>query len=194
MSSPWPELISGLGLSNVVSIHDALDDDGFDRAIAAVDVSLNLRWPTALETSGPWVRALAAGRATVVTDLAHQSQIPALDPRTWQPTSSVLGATDRDAPITVAIDLLDEDHSLGLAMRRLAADAALRDKLGAAGRAYWEREHSLDRMVEDYALLLDKAAGTPLPTATLPDTIVSRPDTHMRALLSPFGNLSCELF
>ncbi len=50
-----------------------LDDAAFDQAIAAVDVSLNLRWPSARETSGPWLRALAAGRATIVTDLEHSS-------------------------------------------------------------------------------------------------------------------------
>src|SRR6185312_6461911 len=30
--------------------------------LAACDVSINLRWPTAREMSGPWLRALAAGR------------------------------------------------------------------------------------------------------------------------------------
>jgi hypothetical protein len=51
--------------------------------LAACDVTLNLRWPTARETSGPWLRALAAGRATVITDLVHLDDVPSLDPRTW---------------------------------------------------------------------------------------------------------------
>ena len=191
--SPWPALMSQLGISAAVTVHEALDDDEFDRAIAAVDVSLHLRWPTALETSGPWLRALAAGRPTIVTDLAHQSHVPALDPRTWQPMSARVHG-EHHAPITVAVDLLDEDHSLGLAMRRLASDDTLRHTLGQAGRRYWEREHSVARMVEAYDALLERAAATPLPTAVLPEPIVSRPDAHMRALLSPFGNLSCELF
>src|SRR6185436_3398939 len=95
----------------IVRCHD-LDDTAFDRAIAAMDITLHLRWPTALETSGPWVRALAAGRATIVTDLAHQSHVAVLDPRTW--------AAGTAEPIAVAIDILDEDHSLRAAMLRLA--------------------------------------------------------------------------
>jgi glycosyltransferase involved in cell wall biosynthesis len=39
--------------------------------IAACDVALNLRWPTAREISGPWLRALAAGRATVIRRSIH---------------------------------------------------------------------------------------------------------------------------
>jgi hypothetical protein len=43
---------------------------------------LNLRWPTALETSGPWLSCLAMSRPTVLIDLAHQGTCPTLDPRT----------------------------------------------------------------------------------------------------------------
>ncbi len=38
----------------------------------------------------------------------------------------------------VSIDILDEDHSLELAMRRLALDAPLRERLGAPRGAVWE--------------------------------------------------------
>ena len=41
------------------------------------------------------------------------------------------------------IDILDEDHSLRLAMRRLATDPALPRPSRRAAREYWEREHSL---------------------------------------------------
>ncbi len=47
--------------------------------IAACDVSLNLRWPTAREMSGPWLRALAAARPTITIDLAHLVDVPSLD-------------------------------------------------------------------------------------------------------------------
>ena len=126
-------------------------DDDLTAAIAACDVALNLRWPTAREVSGPWLRCLAAGRATVIVDLSHLVDVPSLDPRTWAATSA--------PPCTVAIDLVDEDHSLRLAMRRLGTDRDLRAALGLAGRAYWTAHHSIDCMAGDYRRVLEQAAS-----------------------------------
>ena len=169
-----------------------LDDQGFDEAIEAVDVSLNLRWPTAVETSGPWLRALAACRPTVVMDLAHQAHVPALDPRDWRPAGGASSVT----PVTVAVDILDEEHSLGLAMDRLAADESLRTTLGASGRRYWETEHTLDRMVSDYLRVMTRAvdAAAPESVLTLPFDLRPDPTEHARRIVAPFGELSCELF
>ena len=50
-------------------------DAAFTGHLAACDVSLNLRWPSARETSGPWLRALAAGVPSVVTDLVHAGRV-----------------------------------------------------------------------------------------------------------------------
>ena len=49
-------------------------DEAFTESIAACDVALNLRWPTAREMSGPWLRCLAAGKPTVIVDLAHSGE------------------------------------------------------------------------------------------------------------------------
>ena len=153
--------------------------------IAACDVSLNLRWPTAREISGPWLRALAAGRPTITIDLAHLADTPALDPRTWR----VNGIATRDMiePVCVAIDLLDEDHSLRVAMRRLASDPALRASLGAAGRRYWTREHSMPRMVEDYERILADAAARPAPDVLLPAHLVTNGDRVLQRVADEFG-------
>ena len=129
--------IEELGLEKQVTVTGYLDDDDdFTDHLAACDVSVNLRWPTAREVSGPWLRALAAGRPTIIIDLAHMADVPALDPRTW--TVAPLGSPS-DAlptPVTIAIDVLDEDHSLRLAMLRVANDPDLRDRLGVAAREY----------------------------------------------------------
>jgi glycosyltransferase involved in cell wall biosynthesis len=167
-------LASTLGIAESTTIVPAPNDDRFDDLIEAVDVCLNLRWPTALETSGPWLRALAAGRATVITDLAHQAHLPSLDPRTWELHAPARpGASKADA-IAVAVDLRDEEHSLRMAMHRLADDAALRDALGRAGRRHWEAEHTVDRMVDDYERVLARAAALPAPAPELPTAL--RPD------------------
>lgn len=177
-------------VGDAVTLATDLDDDAFEDAVAAVDVSLNLRWPTARETSGPWLRALAAARATVTLDLVHQAHLPALDPQTWMARPG--GATH--PPITVAIDILDEAHSLGLAMARLAADADLRARLGQAARAWWTREHTLTRMADDYERIMQTARHSTTGTAPLPEELRPDPLTHTRALVGPFGELTCTLF
>ena len=44
--------------------------------IEAADVVAHLRYPTARETSAALLRVLAQGRATVVSDLEHQADLP----------------------------------------------------------------------------------------------------------------------
>ena len=167
--------IAAHGLGDHVIVTGYLESDAeLTDHLAAADVSLNLRWPTAGETSGPWLRALGAGVATVITDLVHLGDVPSVDPRTW--------GTNGLWPICVAIDILDEDHSLRLAMRRLATDADLRATLGRAGQEYWQREHSLERMVEDYERVIAAAPEVrPTPRAH------EAGDEKLEALLAPLG-------
>jgi glycosyltransferase involved in cell wall biosynthesis len=186
-----PALVKSLGLDDAVIWRDRLNDDDFDLAIAATDIVVNLRWPSAMETSGPWLRAMAAARATVVVDLPHQAHVPALDPRTWRPWT---GGDHRD-PVSVAIDILDEDHSLRLALRRLTRDAHLRDTLGAAARAYWETEHTVERMVDGYEEVLAGAVTQPMPARPTPPPDEARLQHYAASILTPFGpDVSCELF
>ena len=187
-SLDWRARAREAGVEHAVLFREDLDDAAFDRAVAAVDVSLNLRWPSALETSGPWLRALAAARPTIVTDLAHQSHVPSLDPRSWQSSD--------DEPVTVAVDILDEAHSLGLAMARLATDQSLRDRLGLAARRYWERTHTFGRMRDEYLALIDRARHVPDRTQTVarPPVLEYDPLSLARELTAGFGALSCEFF
>jgi glycosyltransferase involved in cell wall biosynthesis len=178
------ELLRELDLGNVVIRMDPLDDAAFDRAIAAVDVSLNLRWPTTLETSGPWLRALAASRATVIMDLAHATHLPTLDPRTWRRHAPSTGADDE--AVAVGIDVLDEDHSLRLAFARLAVDGTLRESLGRRGHAHWLAEHTVDRMVAEYERVIARALATPVPARWLPPHLRPDPLAHAERLVAVF--------
>jgi glycosyltransferase involved in cell wall biosynthesis len=188
------------GLENHATVTGYIKSDNeLTEHVAACDVSLNLRWPTAREVSGPWLRALAASRATIITDLEHLADVPSLDPRTWRvtPGSGIRGAgSDPGAripdpgaivPICVAIDILDEDHSLRLAMRRLATDPALRASLGAAGQQYWHQEHSLPAMLEDYEGVLADAAARPAPHVPLPEHLVTKGDNLVHQILDEFS-------
>jgi hypothetical protein len=133
--------------------------------LASADVCLCLRWPTGRETSASWLRALAAGRATVVADLAHTDEAAGYDPRTWMLDPAGSGEAAGDAvprPVCVAIDILDEQHSLTVAMSRLATDAELRSQLGQGARSHWERCHTLACMADDYGRTIARALARPV--------------------------------
>jgi glycosyltransferase involved in cell wall biosynthesis len=179
--------IARLGLAPYVTRTGYLEEDrAFDEYVAACDVTINLRWPTAREVSGPWLRALAAGRPTVTTDLAHTAGVPALDPRTWQPHQAG-AAHPRREPVAVSVDILDEDHSLRLALRRLARDPELRARLGRAAAAYWNDNHSVEHMVEDYRRVIAGAIVARVPAADLPVHLRADGSTRLAELLQPFG-------
>lgn len=161
-------------------------DADFTDLVAACDVSINLRWPTAREVSGPWLRALAAARPTITIDLAHMADVPSLDPRTWAVAHAAHGLAAPE-PVTVAIDVLDEAHSLKLALRRLAGDPTLRDRLSRAAFAFWQAHHTLEAMVEDYRRVIVRAIDAPAPAASLPPHLRSDGTKRLTALLEPFG-------
>jgi glycosyltransferase involved in cell wall biosynthesis len=174
------------GLENSTTLTGYLPtDDDFTECIATCDIALNLRWPTAREVSGPWLRCLAAGKPTIVVDLAHLVNVPSLDPRTWQPNAACV--PHQGEPCCVAIDILDEDHSLRLAMRRLATDPALRAALGSAARDYWKTEHSVHAMAADYRRVIALARSRPVPDVRLPPHLVDDGCRTLRQALEPFS-------
>jgi hypothetical protein len=119
-------------------------------------------------------------------DVLQLVDIPTLDPRTW--SKSAGGAPPEQEPVAVAIDILDEDHSLRLAMRRLAEDAELRQTLGSAAQSYWKREHSSEAMLADYLRLMAAARAMPAPPrGSLPEHLVDNGTRLLQQLVAPFG-------
>ena len=159
-----------LGLAEHVTIAGFVPEGDAPAYLASADVCVCLRWPTSRETSAAWLRCLAAGKATITTDLAHLVDIPTLDPRSWTVLHAA-SATDEPTETTpveaaaVSIDILDEDHSLRLAMRRLATDARLRAALGEEAKRLWAARFSLEQMAGRYADVLHAACDVPLPDA-----------------------------
>jgi glycosyltransferase involved in cell wall biosynthesis len=154
--------------------------------LAAVDVCLNLRWPTGRETSAAWVRCLAAGKPTVISDLVHQSDVPSADLRSMRIAGTESRASE---PICVHIDLLEEVRMLRLALRRLTEDADLRLNLGRAARRYWERVGTVALMARDYEALLEEARTAPAPARPprWPAHLVADGSAAARALVSQVG-------
>jgi glycosyltransferase involved in cell wall biosynthesis len=127
-----------LGLTDdAITRLDYLPEERMWELMAACDVLVNLRFPTMGETSGSVIRALSVGKAMVVSDVGWFSELPG------------------DVALKVPVD--DVEVPMLEAALGLAADHA--DELGAAARAYVEREHDLGRVADAYAAALEVAAG-----------------------------------
>ena len=79
--------------------------------------------------------------------------------------------------MAIAIDLLDEDESLRLAMRALAGEPTLRESLARAGHAYWSAHHTLDVMADDYQRA-DRATAAARPAPVVTDLPAHFTDDH----------------
>jgi glycosyltransferase involved in cell wall biosynthesis len=177
--------IARYGLRDRVHIAGFVPDLDLPACLAASDICVCLRWPTNRETSASWLRCLAAGRPTIISDLVHLVDVPALDPREWR-MRDALGDGSR-SPAAVAIDVLDEEHSLRLALERLESDASLRARLGSAGRGWWDVHHRLESMADDYERLLSRAQALAPPQVQLPAHLLEDGSSHARTLLEPLG-------
>jgi len=185
------------GASGLVTVTGYVSDDDLPGHLLAADVCLCLRWPAARETSASWLRCLAAGKPTVVTDLAHTVDVAALDPLTWterpRGIPAVGGHAPSGDPVCVSTDLLDEEHALSLAVERLARDPALRARLGRAARACFDEGHTLAHMTDDYARVIEAALGErdeasrERARASLPPHLVDDATEGARALLREAG-------
>ncbi len=170
------------GLAERVCVTGFVPDEELPAHMAAADICACLRWPTNGETSASWLRAIAAGRATIITELSHQSELPVVDPRNWQP----LGPSGQ-APVALAVSVLDERQALIRALDTLARSPERRAKLGVAARQYWRAHHTLDAMADEYATLLARASLRPTPAVALPRHLVDEGDEKLASLLAPFG-------
>lgn len=173
------------GIEGRVTLAGFVPDEEIGAYLEASDVCLCMRWPSSRETSASWLRCLAAGRATITTDLVHSVDIPSLDPRSW---TLYVGNAD---PVCVSVDILDEDHSLRLAMRRLATDDRLRATLGRSARKLWTERFMLDRMASRYTKAIDLALTTRIPDtgaiSNFPKHLRAEGSEHAERLVQQFG-------
>ncbi len=111
--------------------------------VEAADVVVQLRYPTARETSASLLRVLAQGRPTVISDLAHQNEFP------------------DDA--VVRIDVADEEEGVTRAVLRLATEPETRRSLGERAREHIARAYAPERTRKAWEDLLERARRRPDP-------------------------------
>ena len=191
---------AALGIGGRVTVAGYVPDADIDDYLEASDACLCMRWPTSRETSASWLRCLAAGKPTISTDLVHTVDVATLDPRDWSVLAGLKAGTTNNAvgttndgvagttkPVGVSIDILDEDHSLKLAIRRLAADAQLRTRLGQNARGLWSQRFRLEQMTSGYQEVIRLALASPAPDlsrrANLPKHLLTDGTEHTDWLL-----------
>jgi len=136
--------IERAGLADCVTVTGYVDRAAFEDYVAAADLCINLRHPTAGETSASLLRLLGAGRATLVTASGSFTELP----------SNVAAQVDADAS--------EGDLIIGYC-RLLLDQPALAAELGANARAYVAREHTLERAAEGYMRFLAARYGWDTP-------------------------------
>lgn len=114
--------------------------------MAAVDVAVNLRYPTAGETSASLLRLLGAGKCTLVSAYGQFLEIPP------------------DAVVRVPLGA-DEESSLARSLVELAGDRERRERIGAAARRHVATEHSMEAAADAFVDAIGGLGSAPAPLA-----------------------------
>ena len=101
------------------------------RAFAAVDACINLRWPTAGETSGIAIRMMGIGKPVLMTDSAECTRFP------------------EDACLRVAPGV-EESDSLWTGMVLLTSLPEVGRSIGERAAEHVRAHHNLERVAEQY--------------------------------------------
>jgi glycosyltransferase involved in cell wall biosynthesis len=162
VGSPSPNydvksMISALGLTNSVYLTGYASMAQLQDYTAAADCCINLRYPTAGETSASLLRIMGAGRPVMVSRTGAFEELP------------------DDSCIKVDVDDAEEELLLEY-LRLLARRPALCAELGRNARRYVERAARLEDAAYDYYRFICRRLGRPLeiePVKTLPVTDIS---------------------
>lgn len=174
-------VVERLGLTEAVTITGYVPRAAFEDYVAAADICLNLRHPTAGETSASLLRLLGAGRPTLVTATGAFAELP----------PGVAAQVDPDG----------SESDLILAYCRLLADRPdVAAAMGAAAREYVARYHTLEGAARAYVKFLARHCGwgdvrplreTPLWNAEAETTIGVSPHTALSAQLAHQSAAPC---
>jgi len=132
--SPHVDLVGlarQLGVAERVHVLGYVDFVELERAIAASDLCLNLRYPTAGETSASLLRILAVGRPTIVNEYAQFRDLP--------------DAAVVKVPLADSADADGEAAAMAARLAELLAAPEALARLGEAARAHVAREHDPGR-------------------------------------------------
>ena len=145
VGSPSPNynvraMIQALGLEAKVQVTGYADDTAYLDYLAAGDVYLNLRYPTAGETSASLLRIMGAGQPVLVSRTGAFEELP--------------------DQVCIKVDIGEAEEELLLEyLRLLATRPALRQQLGQNARQFVADLHRPAEAAHDYYLFLAEVLG-----------------------------------
>lgn len=145
-------------LARGVTLVGRTELDRFLLYMLAADVTVNLRYPSAGETSGTLVRLLGLGKPVIVSDTGAFSEIP------------------DDICAKIPLDATEEDLLAGV-LRLLATDEPLRRRMGENARDHIAAHHTLEGSARAYVdFIRETAAARPEPFRAVPPLAPSPPE------------------
>jgi glycosyltransferase involved in cell wall biosynthesis len=131
---PWCDVrptIEELALEDAVRLTGYVSMGEFSRYLSVADTCVNLRYPMTGATSASVLRAMAAGKPVIVSDVGWFSELP----------DGTCAKVDVGEP---------EEDILAAYLEFLAANPDVREKLGSNARSYVEREHAIEKSAAAY--------------------------------------------
>lgn len=132
-------------VARLATVTGYLDEAALDDHIAAADVLVNLRFPSAGESSGSLARAYAAGTCCIVSDTAAYAELP------------------RDA--VLQLPLTGSVPQLAQVLRVLAAAPERAAEIGERGRRWAHAEAALPAVAARYRDVIETSLDRPVERA-----------------------------
>ncbi|MEP6716763.1 MAG: glycosyltransferase family 4 protein [Terriglobia bacterium] len=150
MSADANRSIAKLGIQDIVIRTGWVPWDEYRRLIRASDVVVNLRYPTAGETSGSALRSMEAGRPLIVSDDGSFRELPA------------------SACLKMSVDeRLEQPHFLKAA-EEILSDPTRRMEMGAAGRRFVCDNLRMEDAATRYVDFSEEIRGIPFKSEASP--------------------------
>lgn len=137
-------IIDELSLRPHVKLTGPVSFEAFQRFIVASDVGVNLRYPTAGETSASLLRLMAGGLPVIVSDAGSFSELP------------------DNCCYKIPVDSMEEDRLLSV-MKTLAIDEELRLAVGQAARSIIMTTNIAERTARAYVDYIEQIVVTSDP-------------------------------
>ncbi len=151
-------LIEEMGLVDRVRITGYTTEKDFFRYLKASDVIVNLRFPTAGETSGTLIRSLGAGKPVIVTDFGQFAELP------------------DDVCLKVSAGP-DEEKELYAKLRALVYRPTLREQLSRRASEWIRSENEISRCAAHYLDFAERLVKERRPKADPYTLLFKQPET-----------------